>query len=252
MPPFGHLFDFNDIFRNELSVINERRKQHGPAREPIVLKEDKADSTGVPVLTPNENASLVGLALSGGGVRSAAFCLGSLQALNEAGVLKPVDYLSTVSGGGYTGCSLSAGLESIGGVFPFESRIVEDETPAMQHIRDYSNYLFPNGAKDWLDNVSIYVRGLVANFVLIMPFLLAAAAATIWWNPTPDDLHFANVLGHRVINIFPFEHFVITIYLILVLLVIAALWSLLRSTRQYQNRHEVPSWSTTAVGVVAL
>ena len=252
MPPFGHVFDFNEVFRSEVAVINERRKRHKTARDPIVLKEDKPDSAGVPILTPNENASLVGLALSGGGVRSAAFCLGSLQALNEAGVLEHVDYLSTVSGGGYTGCSLSAGLQSSGGVFPFESRIVEDETPAMQHIRDYSNYLFPNGGKDWLHNVSIYVRGLVANFILVMPFLLAAAGATIWWNPTRDDLHHANVFGQRIINVFPFEHFVITIYLMMMLAVVVVLWSLLRSSQWFQNRHEVPSWTTTAVGAVAL
>jgi GNAT superfamily N-acetyltransferase len=44
-----------------------------------------------------------GLALSGGGIRSATFNLGLLQALAHLGVLKHVDYLSTVSGGGYIG-----------------------------------------------------------------------------------------------------------------------------------------------------
>lgn len=46
---------------------------------------------------------LVGVALSGGGLRSAMFNLGFLQALQEAGFMKYVDYLSTVSGGGYVG-----------------------------------------------------------------------------------------------------------------------------------------------------
>ena len=50
----------------------------------------------------------VGLAISGGGVRSAAFSLGVLQALNHHNVLRNVDYLSTVSGGGYMGSALTA------------------------------------------------------------------------------------------------------------------------------------------------
>jgi hypothetical protein len=50
---------------------------------------------------------LVGLALSGGGIRSATYCLGVLQALAHDDVLPQVDYLSTVSGGGYIGASLT-------------------------------------------------------------------------------------------------------------------------------------------------
>jgi hypothetical protein len=51
---------------------------------------------------------LVGLALSGGGIRSATTCLGVLQALSKMQILPLVDYLSTVSGGGYIGACLSS------------------------------------------------------------------------------------------------------------------------------------------------
>ena len=44
-----------------------------------------------------------GLAFSGGGIRSAAFCSGVLRRLLERGV--EVDFLSCVSGGGYTGAA---------------------------------------------------------------------------------------------------------------------------------------------------
>ena len=57
------------------------------------------NETGI-VLTA---VALSGLALSGGGIRSATFNLGVLQALNRAGLLDRFDYLSTVSGGGYVG-----------------------------------------------------------------------------------------------------------------------------------------------------
>ena len=46
---------------------------------------------------------LFGLAFSGGGIRSATLNLGVVQALAKKGIFKYVDYLSTVSGGGYIG-----------------------------------------------------------------------------------------------------------------------------------------------------
>lgn len=51
---------------------------------------------------------LVGLALSGGGIRSATTNLGLLQALADLRILPFVDYLSTVSGGGYIGSAFSS------------------------------------------------------------------------------------------------------------------------------------------------
>jgi len=50
---------------------------------------------------------VVGVALSGGGIRSASFGLGVLQALAARGRFRAVDYLSTVSGGGYAGTALT-------------------------------------------------------------------------------------------------------------------------------------------------
>jgi hypothetical protein len=50
---------------------------------------------------------LAGLALSGGGIRSAAVNCGIVQALHRAGVFEHFDYMSTVSGGGYLGASIS-------------------------------------------------------------------------------------------------------------------------------------------------
>ena len=54
------------------------------------------------------SVDLVGLALSGGGIRSASFNLGLLQALQQAGFLAFTDYLATVSGGGYVGSLVSS------------------------------------------------------------------------------------------------------------------------------------------------
>ena len=48
-------------------------------------------------------ADVMGLALSGGGIRSATFNLGLLEGLHRLDLLRLFDYLSTVSGGGYVG-----------------------------------------------------------------------------------------------------------------------------------------------------
>ena len=47
-----------------------------------------------------DGLGLVGLAFSGGDIRSATFNIGILQGLDQLGLLNLVDYLSTVSGGG--------------------------------------------------------------------------------------------------------------------------------------------------------
>src|SRR5262245_43827447 len=58
------------------------------------LDQDKTRPRPVP-------CDATGLAFSGGGIRSAAICLGALQALNRHRCIEEIDYLSTVSGGGY-------------------------------------------------------------------------------------------------------------------------------------------------------
>jgi len=47
----------------------------------------------------------IGIALSGGGYRAAGFHIGTLKKLDELGILKKVDVLSTISGGSITGAA---------------------------------------------------------------------------------------------------------------------------------------------------
>jgi hypothetical protein len=68
---------------------------HVAEREGLALNADLALPDGM------------GLALSGGGIRSASFALGVVQNLLNEEVWHRFDYLSTVSGGGYLGSALS-------------------------------------------------------------------------------------------------------------------------------------------------
>jgi predicted acylesterase/phospholipase RssA len=95
------------------------------------------------------------LCLSGGGIRSASFALGVLQALASYGLLRHFHYLSTVSGGGYIGSWLSAWRfhqrndEAVFNALAKRSGypVARDETfaePAeLQQLRANSNFLTP-------------------------------------------------------------------------------------------------------------
>jgi hypothetical protein len=89
--PDGRLTLPLEVRREEQDHLRERRKAAG-------IRGSRARK--VP--------GLVGLALSGGGIRSATFSLGILQAFARRGFLHVADYLSTVSGGGYIGSCLSS------------------------------------------------------------------------------------------------------------------------------------------------
>src|SRR6185295_16506063 len=82
-----------DVFPGELREQEERLINQ---RRTAVDGKDRKD--------PPED--VVGIALSGGGIRSATFCLGLFQGLARQGFVRRVDYLSTVSGGGYFGSFL--------------------------------------------------------------------------------------------------------------------------------------------------
>jgi hypothetical protein len=219
--PFGDVFKFAQVFQREVDTLNKRR----PKNRRIELEEETRDTHGEKVMRPTAEADIIGLALSGGGIRSACFCLGALQALHEAGVLGKVDYLSTVSGGGYIGTSFTAAMHESKGEFPFESELGADETTSVQHIRDHSNYLFAGGARDILDAVAIYIRGLIVNAVLILPWLLLAAALTIYFHPDQGSLS-ATVFGSPAANPLKLQHFAITAYLTLIAVVVFIVWGM--------------------------
>lgn len=123
-----------------------------------------------------------GLAISGGGIRSATFALGVIQSLAKIGILKDINYLSTVSGGGYIGTWLNLWAQRDGGLEAIQSKLTpppENETqssePAeIQWLRKYSNFLAPQtgffSADTWLI-FTIWSRNTLLNLLVLIPFL---------------------------------------------------------------------------------
>ena len=97
--------DFDQVLKGEIAEIVERRIAVGKLDDPFALGADKEKRHE---LEQSVQEELVGVALSGGGVRAGAAGLGLLQAFHENRLMEDVDYLSTVSGGSYAGAFLSS------------------------------------------------------------------------------------------------------------------------------------------------
>lgn len=169
--------------RESLRHYRESRDAAAQRRKDLeaVLTEAKAKADEV--ARPTTDLGLVGLALSGGGIRSATFGFGLLQALAEGGVLRRVDYLSTVSGGGYIGGCLSSVLtgddcSAAPAEFPFRYEPGTADSVAVQRVRDGGRYLAPGGIGDRARIPTLVVIGITVNFLIIVPYLMLAACLT--------------------------------------------------------------------------
>src|SRR4051812_39330202 len=96
-------------------------------------------------------APVLGVCFSGGGIRSATFNLGIVQGMAESDLLPRVDYLSTVSGGGFVGTWLHAVINRCGGGDPRNVKQLLTRPELQPHdvperdpiafLRKYSSYL---------------------------------------------------------------------------------------------------------------
>jgi hypothetical protein len=150
------------------------------------------------------------LCISGGGIRSASFSQGVIEALachprpNPASpdpdeivgsaqdsLLAHFNYLSTVSGGGYVGSWLSAWVTREhrpgGGGWPAVWKNLtgkrsdpDKEAPQIAWLRTYSNYLTPKlgltSADTW-GGIAIFLRNLILNWCVLLPVLAAILLA---------------------------------------------------------------------------
>ena len=206
---------FEDVLQYELEAVRRRREavsETGPAK-------DVPDTRNIDDLRKAAlDDGMVGLALSGGGVRSATFCLGFLQGLSRLNLLKTVDYLSTVSGGGFIGGWLTAWIhreekrlgedgkpiagatanvekqldpdrrseaqaertvEVRGGEGTLGSEVLDDEPEPVYHLRAYSNYLAPRPAWFSGDMWTIYAIYARNTFVNLLILVPMVFAAVL-------------------------------------------------------------------------
>lgn len=138
---------FEQVHRDEIERLKQRRRHAGLAEG-----------------DPQHDA--IGLALSGGGIRSATFNLGVLQALEEHSLLPRIDYLSTVSGGGYIGASLTWFMSRLGRDFPFRRAPDNFE---LTWLRQHGEYLAPGRALNRWSLAAAALRGIFVSVLTFFP-----------------------------------------------------------------------------------
>ena len=128
-----------------------------------------------------------GIAMSGGGIRSATINLGILKTLNLFKILEKADYLSTVSGGGYTGAYVQATLKdnaakaataSLGGSLKDKAYGQLFDEGKLEHLRNYGDYFIPGQSKlqkTW--NTLILAIGFLVSWAMS---LISPAAVVIF------------------------------------------------------------------------
>ncbi len=166
-----------------------------------------------------------GLAFSGGGIRSAAFNLGVLQAFAEKKLLGSLDYLSTVSGGGYIGSWLAAWVYRDGSIDRVENLLTpdrkanavngrvfckedadksadfvfDDEPTPLYHLRAYSSYLTPKpgflSVQSWT-LFAIYLRNVFLNLLVIIPLAVTIILAMVFALKVYMVNEFSVILGY--------------------------------------------------------
>jgi hypothetical protein len=154
-------------------------------------KELRDNETGLfktrPKWKNHPEGQAVGVAISGGGIRSATFSLGVFQALAKLKLLRHIDYVSSVSGGGYF-----AGLygriftrpdvHNVGEVEDILSpdRAGQSLDPGPDNwrdglfrwIRENGRYLAPKGGGDLLLALAVMFRNWVSLQIVMMVFVL--------------------------------------------------------------------------------
>jgi hypothetical protein len=155
----------------------------------------------------------LGLALSGGGIRSACIAAGILQGMAKARMLNQVHYISAISGGGYALAWLTAWIDRQKSLKAVEDRMAHntasgvpatEATPPgyarhvepfpLHYLRRYTSYLAPRSgllSGDTLAMVSIYLRNVLLNQAM----LACVAIALMLILQAPAFLNSVNGLG---------------------------------------------------------
>lgn len=115
----------------------------------------------------------LGLALSGGGYRAAAFHLGTMRKLNQLGLLEKVDVLSTVSGGSIVGADYLLQLDENKGYKTFEANHIKKLKQSVigQVLRSPTFITICVGVLAWL-GIIFYLQ-FTCFYWLSIPLLIA-------------------------------------------------------------------------------
>lgn len=148
-------------------------------------------------IVPVDQPHAAGLALSGGGIRSATFSLGVMIALSRRNILPQFDYLSTVSGGGYIGSFITTYLSTASSSKPgpdvglkasqLPFRRGDGEADALRYIRHHSKYL-QTSMWERITIAAALGYGMLINCIALLLLPTIFALLEYWLRPPIDYL----------------------------------------------------------------
>ena len=120
--------------------------------------------------------------------------------------------------------------------------------PCSAHPQSFQLFV-PAGS---INIFSIYLRGLLANALLILPWLLVLAAITIFLKPDSESLH-VSIRGITLPEAFNADHFGATLILLYVFGLLLLIWGLWRSLEISDWEAEIGSpWTLVSAIVLIL
>ena len=150
---------------------------------------------------PNR-ADLVGVCLSGGGIRAATFSMGAVQSLAHAGILDKARFLTTVSGGGYFGAAhqnlrhlcmtpeLPDSNEADNPVAPPQPLPVASAfapgSAEKDHVRRHGKYI-ADGASQWVGALFVLLRNTVMSLGIVYACLVLAGWGAAYAYRAPKE-----------------------------------------------------------------
>ena len=186
---------------------------------------------------PADASHIWGLALSGGGIRSAVFCFGLVRALARHGALPRFDVLSTVSGGGYIGSALGKLFHDAGSREEVKQVYAAlegaDRNWFTWWLRANGRYLIPRGFKDTLFALASHLRNLIGVHIELGVLALVLAIGLAFFNILVWSGLAALPGAQDVLRAMPYAmHWLPTLWLsllplaLLVITLMAAYWTL--------------------------
>ncbi len=205
IPADGHMQDADrrQINAAEAEEIAKRRALQDTSHPPGEAAQSTSD-TGL--------GDAAGLAFSGGGIRSASFCLGIAQVLADKKLLTQFDLLSTVSGGGYTGSFLVRRIAD--GSQEDVAAPNGPDAEAIQYLRRRAAYLDAGSLRKTLPQALTLLAGMILNWTVPAAIVAVLTMFLFFVNPL-------TIFGVKIGNVWENAHWISLVFAVAALSVYA-------------------------------
>jgi hypothetical protein len=254
IPDDNKAIDMTAVMAEEFTQLHGGTFEQSPSLRELLDK--------IHALPPEDKRAA--LCLSGGGIRSASFALGVLQALAGKELLGRFHYLSTVSGGGYIAAWLSVWRKNVGDDqafmemlsgrrheeadrltsvardlrLPKEGYDPDDafmEPVELTRLRSNSNFLTPKlgamSADTWT-LVALYLRNLLLNWAVYLPMIIVLLLIPVFAREILLTVQGNNLTG--------LHHFIL---MVAILLFTYAVYTSVRGRLAEKNEDRVTQWA---------